>query len=402
MSDLELTLADALPNLVAIRHDLHAHPQLAYQETYSSNVVQTCLSAWGIPYRAGLAETGVVAWIDPPNARRNEPAIGLRGDMDALPIAEESGLPYASTNPGRMHACGHDGHTTVLLGAARVLSQMKERLPRPIKLLFQPAEEVGAGAQRMVDAGALSDKVGGRRVAAMFGLHGSPFLPLGWYATKTGPLLAGCCDFEIVIHGSGGHAALAHLAVDPVVAAAHLVTAAQTLISRNNDPLQPAVLSICGIHGGDAPNVIPDTVKLVGTMRAHFESSFGLLQRRLTELAEQVARGFGCRAEVSYTTPFPPVTNEANATEFSLSVAEKVCGAAQVHRMDHAWMASEDFAYYGRAVPSCFGFIGLIPPGRDSHPMLHTPQFDFTDAAIETGVRMMCGYALSADKLSII
>jgi hippurate hydrolase len=402
MTSLERLLADSMPRLVSVRHDLHAHPQLAYQETYASGVVQKQLTEWQIPFTAGVAETGVVAWIDPSDARRNEPAIGLRADLDALPIAEESGLPYTSTHPGRMHACGHDGHTAILLGAARVLSQVRNQLPRPVKLLFQPAEEVGAGAQRMIDAGALSDKVGGRRVSAMFGLHGSPLLPHGWYATKPGALLAGCSDFEITIHGTGGHAALPHLTADPIVSAAQLVTALQTLVSRNIDPVHPAVVSVCGIHGGDATNVIPDSVRLVGTIRAHFAETFDLMQKRLREMAEHVARGFGCRADVTFTLPFPPVDNDADLAEFAFTVAEQVCGVGQVNHMDHAWMASEDFSYYGRAVPSCFGFIGVIPPGRDSHPMLHTPHFDFSDTAIETGVRLMCGYALNAEKLSVI
>lgn len=402
MSDLERLLTDAMPDLIAARHDLHAHPQLAYQETFASQLIQKSLSEWGIPFQNGLADTGVVAWLEPPGARHNLPAIGLRADLDALPITEESGLSYASTHPGRMHACGHDGHTAVLLGAARLLAQMRSQLPYPVKLIFQPAEEEGAGAQRMIDDGALSDKIGGRRVVAMFGLHGSPFLPHGWYATKPGPLLAGCSDFEITIHGTGGHAALPQTTADPIVASAQLITALQTLISRNTDPLMPAVLSVCGIHGGDAANVIPDSVKLVGTLRAHHEDSFNILQQRLKEMVEFTARGFACRAEIKFTSPFPPVFNEDRATSFALSVADQVCGSSQIYNMDHAWMASEDFAYYGKSVPSCFGFFGVIPPGRDSYPMLHTPQFDFTDAAIETGVRLMCGFALNADKLSVV
>ena len=401
MSDLERLLADAMPDLVAARHDLHAHPELAYQETYASQLVQKHLTEWGIPFRNGLAETGVVAWLEPPGARVEAPAIGLRADLDALPITEESDLPYISTNPGRMHACGHDGHTAILLGTARVLAQMRSLLPRPVKLIFQPAEEDGAGAQRMIDDGALSAKVGGRQVSAIFGLHGSPFLPHGWYATKSGPLLAGCTDFEITVHGTGGHAALPQTTADPIVAAAQLVTAMQTLISRNSDPLMPAVLSVCGIHGGDACNVIPDSVKLCGTLRAHHEDSFNILQQRLKEMIDYTVRALGCRAEVKFTSPFPPVFNETKATDFAMSVAGQVCGSAQIYEMDHAWMASEDFAYYGKAIPSCFGFFGVIPPGRDSYPMLHTPQFDFTDAAIETGVRLMCGFALNSEKLSM-
>jgi len=400
MSPLDRLVDECLPDVTAIRHDLHAHPQLGYEEKYSSDVVQKKLREWGVPFAAGLAETGVVAWLEPPDVAPEVPAIGLRGDMDALPIEEATGLPYTSTEPGRMHACGHDGHTSVLLGAAYILSKMRRRLPRPVKFLFQPAEEVGAGAQKLIEAGALEERIGGRRVTATFGLHGSPFLPVGMVASKPGPLLAGCIDFDIVIRGSGGHGAMPQNATDPIVAAAALVTAIQTLVSRNNDPMEPAVVSVCGIHGGEAANVIPDTVKLVGTMRTHFDTVSEKLQHRLSELADFTARGFGCRAEVNFTPSYPPVHNDAGATAFADSIAEKVVGAERLYRMDRAYMASEDFAFYGRVVPSCFSFFGLIPPGRDSYPMLHTPQFDFTDAALDTGIRLMCGYALAAHKLN--
>ncbi|MFL5340923.1 MAG: M20 family metallopeptidase [Gemmataceae bacterium] len=399
MSRLDRLLSECLPDITAIRHDLHAHPQLGYQESYASELVQTKLREWGIPFTAGLAQTGVVGWLEPSEAAADMPAVGLRADLDALPIEEATALPYASTTPGVMHACGHDGHTSLLLGAAYILSKLRRKLPRPVKLVFQPAEENGAGAQRMVEAGALAERVGGRRVAAMFGLHGSPLIPVGVVASKPGPLLAGCCDFDIVVHGSGGHAALPHLAADPVVAASAMVTALQTVVSRNTDPIEPAVVSVCGIHGGEANNVIPDTVKLFGTIRSHYDSVFEKTQLRMLDLVQATARGYGCRAEVAFTPSYPPVHNDPAATELADLVAVKTVGPEAFMRLDRAYMASEDFAFYGRVVPSCFSFIGLIPTGLDSHPMLHTPQFDFTDAALETGIRLMCGYALAAHKL---
>ena len=254
----------------------------------------------------------------------------------------------------------------------------------------------------MVEAGALSERIGGRRVAAMLGLHGSPLLPLGVVASKPGALLAGCCDFDIVLHGSGGHAAMPQLAADPVVAAAALITALQTLVSRNTDPTEPAVVSVCGIHGGEANNVIPDTVKMFGTIRSHYDAVFEKTQHRMMELVEATARGFGCHGEVAFTPSYPPVHNDPAATAFADTVALKAFGPEALHRLDRAYMASEDFAFYGRVVPSCFSFIGLIPPGRDSYPMLHTPQFDFTDAALATGIRLMCGYALAANRLMCV
>jgi hippurate hydrolase len=401
MIDLDRMLAGELRAFTRLRHDLHAHPQLGYEEEYASAFIQEHLQEWGIPFRAGLAKTGVAAWIDPPGVSTHEPALGLRADIDALPILEETGLSYASQNPGLMHACGHDGHTAILLGTARILWQARNRLPHPVKLIFQPAEENGAGAQRMTEAGVLSDKVGSRRVRAMFGLHGSPLIPVGVCATKAGSLLAGCCDFEIAIHGTGGHAALPHLATDPVVAAAQFITAAQTLVSRNCDPTHTGVVSVCSIHGGDATNVIPETVRLIGTIRALEDEVFDLLRRRLTEVLDGVASSFGCRAEVKFMPSYPSVQNDTRATEFALSVADEVCGPERVMRLDRAFLASEDFAYYSRVVPSCFSFIGLIPPGRDTYPMLHTPQFDFTDAALETGIRLMCGYALRQDSIGL-
>jgi len=392
-------LDEILPDLFGIRHELHAHPQLGYQETFASQLVQTTLSQWGISFRNGLAETGVVAWLEPDQCSSNMPAIGLRADLDALPIAEATGLPYASVYPGQMHACGHDGHTTVLLGVAWVLNRIRHKLPRPVKLIFQPAEEFGAGAQRMIEDGALSNHVGGRRVGAMFGLHGSPFMPLGWYASRHGALLAGCSDFAVTVRGTGGHAATPHTATDPLITAAHIVTALQTLVSRNTDPAHPALISVGTFHGGTASNVIPDRVEFTGTLRGASPETCEMLHRRLEDLTRSTAAAFGCTAEVEFSSSYPPVINDDKATAFAFEVAERLCGPERIHRMDAAWLASEDFAFYSRVVPSTFGFYGLIPSDKEKHPMLHTPQFDFTDGAIETGVRLMCEYALHADRV---
>jgi len=399
MASIHELVVRVLPEATSIRHDLHAHPQLGYQEDFASALVQSRLREWGIPFQAGLAETGVVAWIEPECCPASAAAVGLRADMDALPITEATGLPYESVHPGRMHACGHDGHTSVLLGAAWVLQQIRSSLPTPVKLIFQPAEEVGAGAQRMIDDGALSSNVGGRPVACMFGLHGSPSIPVGHFATRTGAVLAGCTDFEIAVCGSGGHAAMPHLASDPLLTAAHVVTVLQSLVTRNNDPSNPALISVGTFHGGTATNVIPDRVQLTGTLRASSPQDCARLQSRLIELVKNTARAFGCDAEVRFASTYPPVMNNANSTAFAFDVAERICGRERVHRMDSTWMGSEDFAFYSHVVPSTFGFYGLIPNGRNSYPMLHTPQFDFADAALETGIRFMCEYAVGAERL---
>jgi hippurate hydrolase len=320
--------------------------------------------------------------------------------MDALPIVEATELPYASQNHGVMHACGHDGHTAILLATARILNETRNELPRPVKLIFQPAEEFGAGAQRMIEAGALSSAVGGREVSAMFGLHGTPYLPVDWVATRPGPLLAGCTDFEITIVGSGGHAALPHTVTDPVVTAAALVTALQTLVARNLNPTeQPAVVSVCRLQGGQATNVIPDQVSLAGTIRAFHDDVFDLLKQRMTDLAEQIAAGFGCRARVEFSQNYPAVHNDPKATAFAVKVAEHTTGKNRLHYVESPVLASEDFAFYGRVIPSCFSFIGVVPPGRDSYPSLHTPQYDLSDSALGTGIILMCNYALAADQV---
>jgi amidohydrolase len=399
MHDLKRMVADVLPDTIELRHDLHSHPQLGYEETYASAVIQEHLAESGVEFQAGLATTGVVGWLTPDGAAADVPAVGLRADIDALPIAERTGLPYASRNPGLMHACGHDGHTSILLAAARILAKKRSQLPRPVKFVFQPAEECGvgsAGAERMIAAGALSAAVGGHRVGSMFGLHGTPMLPVGHVASKAGPLLAGYADFEISVTGVGGHAALPHTTTDPVVAAAALVSALQTVVSRNLDPMQGAVLSVCSIHGGEATNVVPDRVTLTGTVRAFLPEVFELVTRRITELADHTAKGYGCRADVTFTPAHPSVMNDSAATAFALGVADSVVGDGRVVRMDTPVLASEDFSFYGRVVPSCFSFIGVMPADRTDYPGLHSPQFDFSDAALETGIRLMCGYALAS------
>jgi amidohydrolase len=394
VDDLDRLIAAELPDLVRLRHDLHAHPQLGYQETYASAAVQRELSRVGVPFTAGLAGTGVVGWLEPPGAVADSPAVGLRADMDALPITEQTGLPYSSQHPGVMHACGHDGHTAVLIGAARVLAKLKPKLPRPVKFVFQPAEEFGAGAERLVEAGVLAERVGGRRVASMFGLHGSPYLAVGQAATRPGPLMAACTDFDVRILGEGAHAALPPFRADPIVAAAAAVLAVQTVVSRHLPPGRPAVVSLGKIKGGEAYNVIPEVVELAGTIRTLHAEIVPDLVANLKRLCEQTALAHGCRAELRLTPAYPATVNDPAAAEFALGVARWALGADAVSVMAEPIMASEDFAYYGRQVPSCFSFIGVRPPDRADYPPLHSPYYDFTDAAIAVGVKLMCGYAL--------
>ena len=387
-----------LPELVAIRHDLHRHPELGYEEDRTSGVVQRELTAAGVAFKAGVARTGVVAHL-PATERTDRPAVALRADMDALPIVEATGRPYASCRPGVMHACGHDGHTTILIGVARALSRVPRR-PNPVTLLFQPAEEGGAGGERMCDEGALLGDEGGGlgpRVGSVFGLHGWPQLPLGTVATRPGPLLAATDDFVVKVRGVGGHAAFPHLARDPVVAAAHVVTALQTLASRSASPLDSVVCTVGRIAGGCANNVIPPEVELVGTVRTLRAETRRMARERFFAIVEATAAAFGCRAEIDWQDGYPATVNDADLTERFFAVARDALGAERVALAPEPVMGGEDFSYYGRHVPACFYMLGLLAPGADpaAVPLLHQPEFDFNDDAIATGVEMMCRLALA-------
>lgn len=397
-TNIDALIDAAYDDLVAIRHDLHAHPQLAYEETYASALVQRELKAQGIDFVAGLATTGVVGWID--NGKAVGPAIALRADMDALPITEETGLPYTSQNPGLMHACGHDGHTTVLLGTARVLNKLRDQLPRPVKLIFQPAEEGEAGAQRMIDDGALTAAVGKHKVAAIFGLHGFPMLPVGAFTTRTGPLLASADRVSITITGTGGHAALPHTTTDPLYAATAIVQQLQAIVARNIDPIAPAVLSITTIHAGDAFNVIPEKATVTGTIRTIDKLTQTAIHSRIREVAEHLAAAHRCKAAVEIQIGYPVTMNEPAATQHSFDVARQLLGDGAVFELPTPIMGAEDFSFYGDHAKASFAFIGVKKPGEKAHPGLHTPRYDFTDEAIKVGVRLMCRWAMTGEHLT--
>jgi amidohydrolase len=387
-------IAGELPHLVAIRRDLHAHPEIGYQEHRTSEVVQRELKNAGVEYAANLAGgTGVLGHIA---GGERSAAIGLRADMDALPIRETSGVPYASRFAGTMHACGHDGHMAILIGAARVLARLarSNRLPRPVSFVFQPAEEGGAGAAKMIADGCLDGSLLGSPIDHMFGLHCWPRLPLGVVGTRHGPLLAASDRFEISVRGVGSHAAFPHASRDPIVAAAAIVTALQTIASRNVDPLDSIVVSITMLHAGTAFNVIPPEAKISGTVRWLLPQTMQLAQRRLKDISESVAAGFGCTAQLDYHLNYPVTLNHPEMVDVFNSVAEQTLMQDQVVEIPQPVMGGEDFSFYGQRVPSCFFVLGLIPPGRDAMPDLHQPDFDFNDDAIATGVEMFCRLAL--------
>lgn len=393
---LKELIREEFPSLVELRHDLHAHPELGYEETRTSGIVQRELAAAGVEHRAGLAGgTGVYAVV---GADAPGEAVALRADMDALPIRELNDLPYRSTVADRMHACGHDGHTTILVGAARVLARLaaEGNLPHPVSFIFQPAEEGGGGGQRMVRDGCLEGRVLGPPVSHVFGLHGWPELPLGHVGTRPGPLFAASDRFEIRVTGHGGHAAWPEACRDPVVAASAIVQAVQTIVSRNVAPQDAAVISITRFDAGTAFNIIPDEAVLQGTVRSLREPVQTLIRRRLEEIVVRTAEAHGCTGSLDYMVNYPVMENDPGAVEAFRRVASDVVTPERVRGVEHPAMVGEDFAYYGREVPSCFFLLGLRPPTVASMPSLHHPRFDFNDEAIPLGIELLVRLATAA------
>ena len=391
MNDLEPLVRSASTRAAELRRAIHRRPELGYEERETSALVQSELRDLGIGFEAGLAGgTGVAAHL--PGGDAAAP-VALRADMDALPITERTGKPWASETPGVMHACGHDGHTAMLLGAASVLNQLD--LPRPVTLLFQPAEEGGGGGKRMVQEGALAGLVIGPKIDEVFGLHGWPRAPLGAVGTIPGPMLASTDQFVIRIIGRQAHGAMPHQGRDPILAAAHVVTALQAITSRNVDPLDACVVTVGAIHGGSAPNVIPEAVELVGTIRALTDEVRQMARQRVKETAERVALALDCGADVDLIEGYPVTVNNADLADRVHSIAARSLGDERVVPMQRPVMGAEDFSFYGAEARACFFTLGLCPEG-ETHPLLHTPEFDFNDDAIPTGVEMLVRCAIES------
>lgn len=399
---LSSLIQDQVNEITEIRRDLHAHPEILFTEERTSRVVQEELGKLGIVHKTHMGGRepntgfGVVAHI-PATVDNPGDCIGLRADMDALPIPEESDIEHKSTVPGKMHACGHDGHTSILIGVARVLMQLEHR-PNPVTLVFQPAEEGGGGGDKMCRDGALDgDEANGfgPPIARMYGLHGWPDFPLGTVATKKGPLLAATDTFDITIKGVQGHAAYPHLCVDPVVASSHIITMAQSIVSRTTRPTDSVVVTFGSVHAGSAYNVIPETCTLKGTVRTLDMDTRATTKTRFFEIVEQGARAMGCEASIQWNDGYPVTNNDDAEAERIAQVAEEAELANDFQWVPEPGMGGEDFSYYALRVPSCFYLIGLSEPGRDPYPGLHTPGFDFNDKAIPIGMEMMCRLALS-------
>jgi amidohydrolase len=380
MSLLEETITALTPNLIATRHYIHQNPELSNSEAKTARLVAERLTALGLEVRTGVGGHGVVGTL---RGWQTGKTLALRADMDALPIAEASAQTYQSSNPGVMHACGHDGHTTVLLGTAQALATQRDQFAGEVRFLFQPAEELGQGARRMITDGALDG------VEAIAALHGWPPLPVGQIGLRASAMTASADTFEIVVHGKGAHAAYPHLAVDPIIAATQIILALQTLVSREIDPVAPAVVSVTQVNAGTAPNIIPETVRLAGTLRAHSHEVRAALPAQIQRVCDGISAAHRCRCEVTVSDGNPPVVNDPTLTALLAESAGDVLGQENVITLPNASMGAEDFAEYLSHVPGVFFRLGLGNPTP-----LHSPQFDFTDEAIPVGVHLMTAFAL--------
>jgi amidohydrolase len=366
------------PELKALRRDIHAHPELAFEESRTSSLVAERLKSWGIEVHTGIAKTGVVGVIQ--GRKQNGKAIGLRADMDCLPIDESNTFEHKSKNKGRMHACGHDGHTTMLLGTARYLAETRN-FDGTAYVIFQPAEEGGGGGQVMVKEG-LFERFPASEVYA---IHNYPGLPAGTMAVRAGPVMAATDEVEVTVRGRGGHAAFPHLTVDPVVVAAHVITALQTIASRNLDPVDAVVVSLCSMQTSQtgAFNVIPDSVRMLGTVRTFKPQTRDMAEKRIAEIAGKVAEAFGASADVRYTRGYPATINTPAESRFAARVGEQVFGKGSVITEFEPVMGGEDFSYMLLARPGAYVFLGQ--GGGPGACFLHNANYDFNDEVIPLG-----------------
>jgi hippurate hydrolase len=363
------------------RRDFHAHPELGFEENRTAAIVAGKLREYGLEVHTGIGRTGVVGVLRAGDSTR---AVGLRADMDALPINEANTFGHRSTHDGRMHACGHDGHTTMLLGAAKYLAESR-RFNGVVNFIFQPAEE-GIGGARAMIADGLFERF---PCEAIFGMHNRPGLPVGQFAVKAGPMMAGGAFFDIAVKGRGAHGARPEAGIDPVLAASHIVVALQSIVARNVRPVDPAVVSITMIHGGDAYNVIPQTAKLSGTVRAFTRDTLALIESAMRRVVSATAQAYGATAELDFRITFAPTVNDAREADFAAAVCAEVAGAANVNRNPNLIAASEDFSFMLEKVPGCYFNIGNgANTGNGSGEgacEVHNPAYDFNDEALPLG-----------------
>src|SRR4051812_38728320 len=367
---------------IDVRHHLHAHPELSYQEFETSRFVQHKLTELGIPFTV-MAETGVVGLIQGKNPAKK--VIALRADMDALPITEQNDIPYKSKNEGVMHACGHDVHTTCLLGAAKILQELKNEWEGTVKLIFQPGEERNpGGASILIKEGVLENP----KPQAIFGLHVHPQLEIGKLSFRGGQVMASADEIYITIKGKGGHAAAPHLTVDTILVASHLIVSLQQIISRNRNPLSPSVLSICSIQGGHTTNVIPSEVKLMGTFRALDEEWRFKAHELIRKQAKGLVEAMGAEVDIHIDVGYPTVDNDPFLTEEAWQLAIQYMGDEKVEETE-VRMGAEDFGYYTQQVPGCFFRLGVRNEAQGIVHNVHTPYFNIDESAIPTGAGIM-------------
>jgi amidohydrolase len=370
--------------IAAIRRDIHAHPELAYEEVRTADLVAGKLESWGIPVHRGLGVTGVVGTIK--GNADSKRALGLRADMDALPMQEANTFDHASKHPGKMHACGHDGHTAMLLGAARYLAGHRD-FAGTVYVIFQPAEEGFSGAQAMIDDGLFTLFP----MDAVFGMHNWPGMEAGTFGVVAGPIMASSNTFEIRLEGKGAHGAMPHLGVDPVMAAVQLAQSLQTIVTRDRNPLDPAVLSITQIHSGSADNVIPNEATLRGTVRTFSNETLDLIEQRMAQVTEHTSLALNCKSEFSFHRKYPPTINHDKEAAFCAQVLNGIVGAEHVDRTVQPSMGAEDFAFMLKEKPGCYVWIGNgqgghRDQGHGAGPcMLHNGSYDFNDELIPLG-----------------
>jgi hippurate hydrolase len=376
------SVAAQAASLAVLRRDIHAHPELCFQEQRTADLVAAKLTEWGVPIHRGLGTTGVVGIIKAGTSTR---AIGLRADMDALPMQESNTFAHASTYPGKMHACGHDGHTAMLLAAAQHLATQRN-FDGTVYLIFQPAEEGGGGAREMIKDG-LFERF---PMEAVFGLHNWPGFAVGQFAASAGPVMASSNEFKITIHGKGGHAAMPHNALDPVPVACQLVQSFQTIVSRSLKPIDAGVISVTMIHTGEATNVIPNSCELQGTVRSFSLEVLDMIEERMRVMTEHTCAASGLIADFEFRRNYPPTINSAAEAEFCRKVMADIVGADNVLAQEPT-MGAEDFSYMLQAKPGCYAFIANGDGdhraiGHGGGPcMLHNPSYDFNDDLLPLG-----------------
>ena len=380
--ELNAPLAELLPDIIALRHDLHAHPELSGQEERTAGVISEILTRNGIAHRTNVGGGyGIVATIQ--GGKGPGKTFGLRGDMDALPILEENETEYKSQNPGVMHACEHDGHTANLMGATLLLNEMRDSFAGTIQCLFQPAEETVRGADAMIEGGALDG------VDAILALHGWPIIPVGTIGIRSGPVMASADGWKLTIRGKGGHGAYPHDTIDPIACGAQLVTALQTIVSREVSPVAPAVISVTTFHAGTAMNIIPPQAELSGTVRALDPKLRTTMEERMRRIIGGVCAAMRCEFDFMYHYGTPVTVNDAGITDLVRQVGRELIGAENVVELPEPTMGAEDFAYYLERKPGMMFRLGTGCPY-----LLHTPKYDFGDTPLETGIQMFVGVAL--------